>query len=347
MGLSDHERRQAEWRAKEAITSLQGIGIDLDQIVRTLRMSQSPAALLKQQSLVAKLDTARTASAFGLSAAAVVTASAWGINRATAWFARTWPGLRAAANSAQLVQESAQGALDSFASVAQQLSGLSATIQELQRAYIEAFPPNLRGIPGLSISRLCDFLAEEGIALYIVPRQSIADAFLTAPDHATVRALLSSRAKFIIADCRQAWEDHRTQHTSQWIAFLDHGVGAYEAGHTKAAQALFAVVLDSMTFALPTQDRRRVTKHPNGQTDYDHLLESEENLATAMIAISLWHVHEQNWAADGHPVPAEFNRHATLHRVSKRQYSKRNAIQSLMLATSLLAWFSAYGRHIG
>ena len=42
-------------------------------------------------------------------------------------------------------------------------------------------------------------------------------------------------------------------------------------------------------------------------------------------------------------MPRPLNRHASLHRASALQYSKRNAVQALMLATSLFGWFAVYG----
>ncbi len=160
------------------------------------------------------------------------------------------------------------------------------------------------------------------------------EAFLAARDRGAVRALLTTRARSITTDCQVVWRSHRTTRTTEWVDLLEAGLAAYEAGHTEAAQALFANVLDSITFAIPGPDRRRYTNHKWGDADYEHLL--EEDLATGLAIMPLWRVHEENWADKGHDVPREFNRHATLHRVSSRQYTKRNALQSMMLATTFL-----------
>lgn len=89
-------------------------------------------------------------------------------------------------------------------------------------------------------------------------------------------------------------------------------------------------------FAIP--DRRKYVKHEHGDAEYEDLLDEEE-FDTALVMIPIWSVYEENWERKQHPIPGSLNRHASLHRASTRQYSKRNAVQSLMLATSLLAWF--------
>ena len=63
--------------------------------------------------------------------------------------------------------------------------------------------------------------AEEGIPLYLVSRQSTAEAFLAAPDHAGVRSLLTTRARSITADCTAVWTRYRTPRTEEWVIFLE------------------------------------------------------------------------------------------------------------------------------
>jgi hypothetical protein len=42
------------------------------------------------------------------------------------------------------------------------------------------------------------------------------------------------------------------------------------------------------------------------------------------------------------PIPQVFNRHASLHRISARQYSKRNTAIAVMIATSLLIFMATH-----
>ena len=45
---------------------------------------------------------------------------------------------------------------------------------------------------------------------------------------------------------------------------------------------------------------------------------------------------EQFFVADGDKVPMTFSRNATAHTVSARQFNRRNAVQGIMVACSLL-----------
>jgi len=52
----------------------------------------------------------------------------------------------------------------------------------------------------------------------------------------------------------------------------------------------------------------------------------------------IWSAHQNYWPRNGDPVPRTFNRHVTVHGVSTSQFSKRNAIQGLMLVCSILRY---------
>lgn len=344
MDLSDREVQRAQQGAEAAQQTLSSLGLGSGKLAELARATaEANAAILGQyQDVISRADQLQKVLAVSLPAAGLLTGSAWGVaNMAEKW-SKMWPHLNHVSRVAKEFQETMQRSLAPMIHTLEELARNSEYVRLLQNAWLEALPENLRGVRDLRLSALCDFLAEEGIPLYLVPRQSTVEAFLAARDRGAVRALPTTRARSITTDCQVVWRSHRTTRTTEWVDLLEAGLAAYEAGHTEAAQALFANVLDSITFAIPGPDRRRYTNHKWGDADYEHLL--EEDLATGLAIMPLWRVHEENWADKGHDVPREFNRHATLHRVSSRQYTKRNALQSMMLATSLLAWTADYGR---
>lgn len=339
MDPRESERAQA---AQETSESLRSVGLDPETVGSILRSMTSAAEVVRQQAAIDKMKVAQNVSALGIVVAATAAAGAWGTARTARWLERFKPGLTTLVTAADEITRASGLMLDRLVEIATALDQFGETVRIARNAYQEALPANLRQVHNLSLPRLCDFLAEEGVSLYGAPRPSIVEAFLAARDHTDVRVLLGSRVAAIIADCRIAWGEHRTAATKEWIDLLEAATASYEKGHSQAAQALIAVVLDSIVFALPSEHRRRRTKHAFGDTDYKHLL-GEDDLATALVAIPLWNAYEQNWAGHAHPVPTRFNRHATLHRASKRQYSKRNTIQALMLATSMVIWYAIYG----
>jgi len=325
----------------DARQRLMDLGVDLGLIRSWAGMRATAAAEFgEQQAVISQLESVQKLIAIGLPAAGLLVGSAWGVAHVAERLSGTWPVLRQLSDAAKGLQDAMQGALAPMISVLEEVSFSAGLVHDLQQAWLNVLPENLRGINGLDLTTLSQFLSGEGIPLYLIPRQSTAEAFLAAPSHRAARSLLNTRAESLIEDCRTVWKTHRTAATQEWIHFLEAGLDAYTVGHTAAAQALFANVMDSIGFALPRQDRSRYTTHHKGNADVQQLL--NEEVATALAMLPLWQVHEANFESHGDVIPRGFNRHATLHRVSARQYCKRNAIQAMMLATSLLAWFADY-----
>lgn len=336
MGLSRHEKKQAAALVEEAQSALRAAGLDPESLSGSIR---SVANVINDQGIAQQLATTEKVVSVGVSALGVVTAGAWGVENLSKKWSQYWPRMTGLADNAKTVRLAVEPALRSILPLLEQVARQSRLIAEFQRGWLEVLPPNLRGIADLRVSHAVDFMAEEGIPLFLVPRQATAQAFLAADGHGERRRVLGTHAPSIIADCRKVWDEHQSPAVQGWIDLLDAGVRALESGHPHPAQAMFTAVMDTIMFAVP--ERRKYVRHENGDPNYSFLLDEEE-FDTALVMIPIWSVFEANWEPKGHPVPRSLNRHAALHRASTRQYSKRNAVQALMLATSLLAWFVRY-----
>ncbi|MFT3969088.1 MAG: hypothetical protein QM695_02130 [Micropruina sp.] len=300
--------------------------------------SRSLASLESQHALLANIEKTQEAATLALPAAAAIAATAWAIRKLS-----DGPGAGAGTSSPfARIADSTREIYTSIRGIQQELWTSTSLVRQFKEAYLNSFPPNLRHIRDISVRGVLDFLAAEGISLYQVPCQDTAEALLAAHQDGTTRMLLTKKWRPIIADCRAALVRHKNPATAEWSHLVAEGISTYEDGHPSAAQALFIVVIDSITFALPRSDRQRYTGSKNRST-YEVILEDEEYLATALIAIPVWKIHEPNWEYRGDKIPRTLSRHASLHRASSRQYSKRNAIQALLLATSMVCWYSEYG----
>lgn len=66
----------------------------------------------------------------------------------------------------------------------------------------------------------------------------------------------------------------------------------------------------------------------------------DEFSAHEYIALApIWQAWQKFFPDQGLPIPHTFSRNATAHTVSAKQYTKRNAVQSLMIASSLIYFF--------
>lgn len=238
---------------------------------------------------------------------------------------------------------------DSFAKLAQQVAAQqSAWIKTLGPAFERLkhsfYPSNLRPIDGLRWEEVQSVVMLDGIALYGVPRTSIAEALIRADGAAKRRNILGRRWKAISADCRAAVEGCETETVVSDAHMALKAVEALEQGHTEAAQALSGALLDSMVNTYFGKDRYLYTPDKNGKRTnsvYDEF-SVHEYIALAPI----WQAWQKFFPDDGLPVPRTFSRNATVHTVSKKQYTRRNAVQSLMIVSSLIYFFDGEDRRV-
>lgn len=238
---------------------------------------------------------------------------------------------------------SADGTLDALRSTlgnfqrtfAEQLD-LSGALGGLNRRLL---PPNLRDAADqISADDVWSFLTEEGIPLYRIPRASVATRLLQAPTHAARRRVLTTHFRQILEDCDEALAECTSDDMRPFVEFARDGLRAVNAGAHRSAQAVFTVTIDTLVTALvPNQQERRALTKKKPGTAVPDLIE-EMDVHTALVWLAVWNGHLEFWVKNGDAIPYDFSRHATVHAVSRRQYSKRNCLQSLMILTSLISW---------
>lgn len=244
--------------------------------------------------------------------------------------------------SGQLYKNVDFGLSDSFAKLAervaaQQTAWLKTLGPSLERLKLSFYPPNLRPIKGLRWEEVESVVMVDGIALYGVPRAAIADALIRANSAAKRRDILGRRWRAILTDCRVAVERCETDAVAPYVPMALRALDALEAGHTEAAQALTGSLLDSMVNTYFGADRYLYTPDKRGKRTnaaYDEFT-AHEYIALAPT----WQAWQKFYPNEGLPVPHTFSRNATAHTVSRRQYTRRNAIQSLMIVSSLIYFF--------
>lgn len=200
-------------------------------------------------------------------------------------------------------------------------------------------PPNLRVLADeISFGDVHDFLREEAIPLYLVPRAQTALRFLSAPDRPARLQILNDCFNSLVDDCEVVLEqvDHPDVKTE--VNFALDGIAALRDGHTRAAQALITLIFDTLIsrFFPDQKTRRNITnREPDAAVP-----ETINGMGSRDVSVWLpvWNAHKKFWPNRGIPVPWEYSRHATVHKVSCKQYTQRNTIQSLMLVTSLIGY---------
>ncbi|GLH99920.1 hypothetical protein [Phytohabitans aurantiacus] len=211
------------------------------------------------------------------------------------------------------------------------LRSLGPTIAAMRAAF---YPPNLRAIQGLKFAEVNTVVMVDGIPLYGLPRTATADALIRADGASERRRILGRRWRTISADCRTVVMGCESQAVAPYVPFAVAALEALDEGHTAAAQALAGSLVDAILNAYFGKDRYKYTPDRNGKRTKDAYDEFSIRQFTAFAP--MWQAYQQFFVTDGDKVPTTFSRNATAHTVSPRQFNRRNAVQGLMLACSLL-----------
>lgn len=207
-------------------------------------------------------------------------------------------------------------------------------LEGINRAFL---PPNLRShADEIDAREVHEFLKTEGIPLYLVPRGRTALRLVRAQDRAARRRVLNDCYDSLIDDCAAILEGADRDVIGDELLFALDGLGAMRSGYTRSAQAMLTVTLDTLVYRFhPDRNKRsKITNRPKGATVPAEI--KEMGLREALVWLPIWNAHEQFWRHQGDPVPRYYSRHASVHAVSTRQFSKRNCIQVLMLVASLI-----------
>jgi hypothetical protein len=196
------------------------------------------------------------------------------------------------------------------------------------------FPANLALVTDVELDDI-DRLGQEGITVYCVPRAEIVRRLLDAADRPGRRRVLGEEFDRILDDCDRVLDMCVAESTRRPVPLLRAAITAARAGHVAPAQALATNTLDTLLQqAFSKKERIALTAHTQGRpSELDDL-----QIRLAWVMVPIWWSYRQFQGHAGVPAPAIFSRHATVHGVSPRQFSRRNAVQATMLATSLIAW---------
>ena len=101
---------------------------------------------------------------------------------------------------------------------------------------------------------------------------------------------------------------------------------------------MLTVTLDTLIYRFyPDKNTRRSITNRTKDQDVPSVID-EMGLYRSMVWLPIWNAHAQFWKHKGDQIPYDYSRHASVHGVSPRQFSKRNCVQVLMLVTSLLGY---------
>lgn len=337
--LQTHEMRRRLAAIAQASHSASGIADIQRRLTAQLPFAEIAANLSQKASLIA----AQAGLAASMSIPALDSNATWarlysknGINSDIfKTYALVQPNLaniaaRLVANS-DLGQGIASKALVDLARI--QTSWLGSISEDLARIQRGFYPPNLRDIDDISIELVERVVMVDGIALYGVPRTSVAQALLHADGAPARRRILGRRWKQISADCHDLAERIPDCGLQDYSTSVRAALDALDAGHAPAAQALAATIVDTiLRRQVPNWVQYTPARSGNRTTEKFDELNTRLFIAFAPI----WQAYQVFDAKDVNSIPTVFSRHASAHSVGRRQFNRRNALQGILLACGLL-----------
>jgi len=175
-------------------------------------------------------------------------------------------------------------------------------------------------------------LVAAGWPIVWVPRGSVVGALIAAPDDTARRHIVMENVDDIIDDVANAVGNLR----SEELAFLGNLAGeAVNCARNEqfgAAQATATVVADTIVakvWKLKSNELWELAR-----TDFDDV--PIRSFLRALCVTTLARAFARFRVERGDPEPDGYNRHASIHAASERQYTTVNALLGLMTAASLL-----------
>lgn len=214
------------------------------------------------------------------------------------------------------------------------------------KAFRESLPPNWRSpeVEFPELDELERLQQVEGLPLAWVPPNHVLRSLLARRSSASRRLLIAHESEDILAACLKELRRLRSVETKEWRASAREAALTMKDGYWRAGQALAAIALDTSTaefvrrsYSDATQQLRNNKPTPPGSSDRSLPTWYEVDYPRALLVLhGIYGAFGHYDGRGGEPVPTQFTRHGTVHSMSRRQYTKANALIALMHLVGLL-----------
>lgn len=212
-------------------------------------------------------------------------------------------------------------------------TAIAPLLAELTSPFRGVWPGNLAELD-LEVDDMKTLMIDEGLPIAWVPRMSIVRSVVAAETPQLRRAVYGRRWVAIVDDCEAMLNRTTSSAVEPFKLQALKSISGLRSGHHELAQAFSAATLDTAVgYVFSTSPAR------SNATSVKHRGQLDERPVREFFAMAqLMGVHLQYRPSNGDPVPRTFNRHASIHSVSKVQYSRLNSVLALAHLTSFL-WF--------
>lgn len=194
------------------------------------------------------------------------------------------------------------------------------------------FPPNWRGEEAVGLPQNLEaMLLDEGLPLAWVPSKPVLEKLFTASTAGKRRKILSDNWRDSTNRCLEELESVDNGDLHEYVEF------AVEAGEClldqrwRASQALSANLLDSILHQSFDKTWRKELTGQKARIDWE-----DYPVRSALVFGGIWGSYSEYWASQGDQIPRRYTRNATVHGVSRHQYTRLNSVIALMHVVGLI-----------
>jgi hypothetical protein len=199
-----------------------------------------------------------------------------------------------------------------------------------------AYPTNWLHLEAEDVIGAGELMTKQGLNVAWVPRVGVVRELLTAPDAEAREQVMHDREAEILDDIRRSLAATSHPELVEPVNALAEAVGSFGDGRYRSAQALATVTLGTLI-----HDAFGDSKFADARRKFEAFDPEEAPLQefrlSAVLRCVARALEPTTVAGPG------FNRHASAHRVSTDQYTRTNALASLMLVAGVLReldfWF--------
>lgn len=209
--------------------------------------------------------------------------------------------------------------------------------------------PNLG--PDRSVTRLKEYkrLLNSGYPIFWIPSAEVIDELIGATSESDRKKVILNRRVQILDDCNKALGAIKQKALKNHVTHLQSAVMAMREGNGRAAQSTAGVSIDAQFDLLV--DLKTIThfRHIAKRLEADSAsLKNVDEIPVkylfgALQATLIIFLLKKFDRLKKNTVATKFRRHSSIHSVSSRQYNDFNAMQGIMIATSLLVTTSRLG----
>jgi hypothetical protein len=219
---------------------------------------------------------------------------------------------------------------------------LKPLLERFREAWEQSLPPNWDGRDDPDeVEKLVEFMEETGWCLVWTPRWSVIEALLAARSEARTDVLHEHEGE-ILADLETCLAEVDQSEVEELKAASVEAIQAYRNETVIPAQTAATAVLTTailVHFGIPT--------FPKAREKFGEKKAMEASIQQFRLRAILRVAHHAIAEFHGRPgesMPVTFNRHASVHRVSRTQFNRTNALVALMLVVPLIReldrWFA-------